>query len=126
MSPDTRGEIVSKLRSLLAVDPQQAMDELESLVDCVSVRELASILRAVYDEVSEHLGIDWHFTVLQWKFGNRGCEEFLEIVPQGRFTVWSLPFQEEGGGNSETRHTTCLPFQFKPEWAPSGAKAARH
>jgi len=125
MHPDTREEIVSRLRALVDDNPQQAMDELESLLRCSSVCELAGILRAVYVEISEEMGIDWHFTALQWKLGNRGREQFLEISRQARFMVWSFAFKREGDAGSETRYTTCLPFCFKPEWIPRGARAAR-
>ena len=70
MHPDTVEVIVHRLRALVDEKPQQAMDELESLVKQLSVRELTEILRAVYVEISGEMGIDWHFTALQWKLGN--------------------------------------------------------
>jgi hypothetical protein len=124
MQPDTRKQIVSRLRALVDENPQQAMDELESLLKCSSGRELADILGAVYVEISEEIGIDWHFTALQWKLGNRGLEQFLQISREARFMVWSFAFQRDGDASSETRYTTCLPFCFKPEWVPRGARAA--
>lgn len=125
MQPDTRDELVSRLRALVDENPEQAMDELESLLRCSSVLELAEILRAVYFEVSEEMGIDWHFTALQWKLGNRGGEPFLEMPRQARFMVWSFAFQKEGEAGSEIRYTTCLPFCFKPEWINLSARAPR-
>jgi len=125
MHPDTREEIVSRLCALVDENPQQAMDELDSLLRCSSVYELAGILHAVYVEISEEMGIDWHFTALQWKLGNRGREQFPEISQQARFMVWSFAFKGKGDADSETRYTTCLPFCFKPEWIPHGARAAR-
>lgn len=125
MQPDTRDEIVSRLRALVDENPEQAMAELESLLRRSSVIELAEILRTVYFEVSEEMGIDWHFTALQWKLGNRGREPFLEVSREARFMVWSFAFERGGDAGSETRYTTCLPFCFKPEWTNPSAKAAR-
>jgi len=124
MHPDTREEIVSRLRALVDENPQQAMDEFESLLRCSSVYELAGILHAVYVEISEEMGIDWHFTALQWKLGNRRREQFPEISQQARFMDWSFAFKGEGDAGSETRYTTCLPFCFKPAWAARGTRAA--
>ena len=107
-------------------EPQQAMDELESLVKQLSVRELTEILSAVYVEISGETGIDWHFTALQWKLGNRARQTVLPTSLARRgFTVWSFAFLAESGSGSETRYTTCLPFSFKSDWLPRDAKAAR-
>ena len=125
MHPEIRERMVCRLRALVDQKPQQAMDELESLVRRSSVCELAEVLCAVYVEISEEVGIDWHFTALQWKLGNRGRGHFQDIVPQARFTVWSLAHYGEAGAGSETRYTTCLPFCFKPEWIPHDVRAAR-
>ena len=122
MHPDTLEGIVHRLRTLVDEKPQQAMDELESLVGRRSVRELAEILRAVYVEISGELGIDWHFTALQWKLGGRGRQEVLPTSGEVRFTVWSLAFRAESDSGSETRYTTCLPFSFKSDWLPRDAK----
>jgi hypothetical protein len=125
MHPDTVEVIVHRLRALVDEKPQQAMDELESLVRRRSVRELAEILRAVYLEISGEMGIDWHFTALQWKLGSGVGGEVLGISREARFTVWSFAFLVENGSGSETRYTTCLPFSFKPDWLPRHAKIAR-
>lgn len=125
MHPAIREKIVSRLRALVDLQPQQAMDELESLVRRSSVCELAEVLCAVYVEISEEVGIDWHFTALQWKLGNRGREQFRDISLQARFMVWSFAYYREGDSGSETRYTTCLPFCFKPEWIPHDVRAAR-
>lgn len=101
---------------LVAEDPQQAMDELESLLRSRSVTELADILRAVYVEISEETGIDWHFTTLQWKLGHGKCAACLPKPSQARFVVWSLAFQAAISG-PQIRYTTTLPFSFRPEWA---------
>ncbi len=120
MHHDAREQTVSRLRGLVGANPQLAMDELESLVARVSVRDLSGILNDLYDEVTADLGIDWHFTALQWKLGNR------EPWRSGRhrFMVWSFPFQQEGSAESETRYTTCLPFRFRSAWLQRGAKTA--
>jgi hypothetical protein len=125
MHPDTVEVIVHRLRALVHEKPQQAMDELESLVKRRSVRELAEILRAVYLEISAEMGIDWHFTALQWKLGNGVGGEVLTMSREARFAVWSFAFLTENDSGSETRYTTCLPFCFKPEWLPRHAKIAR-
>jgi hypothetical protein len=125
MHPDIRERVVSRLRALVDQKPQQAMDELESLVRRSSVRELAEVLCAVYGEISGEMGIDWYFTVLQWKLGNRGREQFQDIFLQARFTVWSFAYYKEADAGSETRYITCLPFCFKPEWIQHGSSAAR-
>jgi len=122
MHPDNLEAIVHRLRDLVDEKPEQAMDELESLVKQRSVRELAEILRAVYVEISGETGIDWHFTALQWKLGS-GTREQGRMSAKSRFTVWS--FVAESRSGSETRYTTCLPFSFKPEWLRTNAKAAR-
>jgi len=122
MHPDNLEAIVHRLRDLVDEKPEQAMDELESLVKQRSVRELAEILRAVYVEISGETGIDWHFTALQWKLGS-GTREQGRMSAKSRFTVWS--FVAESRSGSETRYTTCLPFSFKPEWLRTDAKAAR-
>mgnify|MGYP003477637315 CR=1 FL=1 len=121
MLPDTFQLAVSRLLALLEENPVKTMDELEFLVGCTSVHDLAEILRAVYPEISDATGIDWHFTVLQWKLGNRGREQFLDTCRQARFTVWTLAFRREDGA-SEMRYTTCLPLCFKPEWKPCYTK----
>jgi len=121
MLPDAFQLAVSRLLTLLEQHSEQMMDELELLVGCTSVRDLAEILRAVYPEISDATGIDWHFTVLQWKLGNRGREQFLDTCRQARLTVWTLAFQREGDA-SEMRYTTCLPLCLKPEWKPCYAK----
>ena len=125
MHPDTVEIIVHRLRALVDEKPQQAIDELESLVKRRSVSELTEILRAVYLEISGEMGIDWHFTALQWKLGNGVRGEVLRISREARFAVWSFAFLAESGSSSETRYTTCLPFSFKPEWLRTNAKAAR-
>jgi hypothetical protein len=125
MHPDTVEVIVHRLRALVDEKPQQAMDELESLVKQLSVRELTEILCAVYVEISGEMGIDWHFTALQWKLGNGVRGEVLRISREARFAVWSFAFLTESGSSSETRYTTCLPFSFKSDWLPRDAKAAR-
>ena len=125
MHPDIREKIVSRLRTLVDLQPQQAMDELESLVKQCSVRELTEILSAVYVEISGETGIDWHFTALQWKLGSRARQPILPTSGEARFTVWSFAFLAESGSGSETRYTTCLPFSFKSDWLPRDAKAAR-
>ena len=125
MHPDNLEAIVHRLRDLVDEKPEQAMDELESLVKQRSVRELAEILLAVYVEISGETGIDWHFTALQWKLGSGTRGQALRISREARFTVWSFAFLAESGSGSETRYTTCLPFSFKPEWLPRHAKAAR-
>jgi len=122
MHPDNLEAIVHRLRDLVDEKPEQAMDELESLVKQRSVRELAEILRAVYVEISGETGIDWHFTALQWKLGS-GTREQGRMSAKSRFTVWS--FVAESRSGSETRYTTYLPFSFKPEWLRTNAKAAR-
>ena len=104
MHPDTREEIVSRLRAVVDQKPHQAMDEVESLLRCSSVCELAEILSAVYVEISEEIGIDWHFTAMQWKLGNRGREELREISQQARFMVWSLAFK--GGATPVPKRDT--------------------
>ena len=124
MHPDTLEVIVHRLRALLDEKPQQAMDELESLVRRCSVRELTAILCAVYVEISGEIGIDWHFTALQWKLASRAREQALGMPRDARFTVWSFPFVAESDSVSETRYTTCLPFSFKPEWISRHVKAA--
>jgi hypothetical protein len=122
MHPDNLEAIVHRLRDLVDEKPEQAMDELESLVKQRSVRELAEILREVYVEISGETGIDWHFTALQWKLGS-GTREQGRMPAESRFTVWSFVAERRSG--SETRYTTCLPFSFKPEWLRTDAKAAR-
>ena len=123
MHSDTGEETVSRLLALFAENPQPAMDEHESLLRCSSVCELAEILRAVYAEITEEMGIDWPFTALQWKLGNCGREQYMELSREARFMVWSLAFQGESEASSETRYTTCLPFCFKTEWIPHAAKS---
>jgi hypothetical protein len=125
MHPDTVEVIVHRLRALVDEKPQQAMDELESLVKQLSVRELTEILCAVYVEISGEMGIDWHFTALQWKLGNRARQQVLPTSRDARFPVWSFAFLAESGSGSETRYTTCLPFSFKSDWLPRDTKAAR-
>ena len=122
MHPDNLEAIAHRLRDLVDEKPEQAMDELESLVKQRSVRELAEILRAVYVEISGETGIDWHFTALQWKLGS-GTREQGRMSAESRFTVWS--FVAESRSGSEMRYTTCLPFSFKPDWLRTAAKAAR-
>lgn len=118
---DTREDIL-RLGGLVVENPQQAMEELELLLRCRSVSELAQILRAVYSEITEEIGIDWHFTALQWKLGNRGREHFSELSEPICFTVWSFACQSKGNAGPETRYTTCLPFRFKPEWRSDRTK----
>ena len=125
MQPDKLEETVTRLRALVDQDAQKAMDDLESLVRRSSVRELDEILRAVFVEISEKTGIDWHFTALQWKLGNGTRDQFLGISRQAWFTVWSLPFQGEGDSGSEMRYTTSLPFSFKLAWMPCDASSPR-
>ncbi|PYV91650.1 MAG: hypothetical protein DMG05_06905 [Acidobacteria bacterium] len=113
-----REAIVLKLRTLNATDPQRAMDEIDHLIEHASIKELAQILESTYWEISEELRIDWRFTAMQWKIGNRGRDEFAEVYPQARFKVWSFPFCQEGRDfESQKRYATCLPFQFKDEKA---------
>ncbi len=126
MLPDVFKVTVSRLRALVDENSEQMMDELESLVGCTSVRDLAEILRAVYGEISDEMGIDWHFTALQWKLGNGAREQVLGISREARFTVWSFAFLAESGSGSETRYTTCLPFSFKPEWLPRRCEGGTH
>ena len=123
MQPDKLEETVTRLRALVDQNPQEAMDDLESLVSRSSVCELDQILRAVFVEISEKAGIDWHFTALQWKLGNGTCDQFLGSSRQTWFTVWSLAFQ--GDSDSEMRYTTFLPFSFKLAWTPCGARSPR-
>ena len=92
MHPDTVEVIVHRLRALVDEKPQQAMDELESLVKQLSVRELTEILCAVYVEISGEMGIDWHFTALQWKLGNRARQQVLPTSRDARFPVGPLHF----------------------------------
>jgi hypothetical protein len=105
--------IASKLRTLNTVDPQRAMDEIDRLIEHTSIMRLAQILKSTYWEISEELRIDWRFTAMQWKIGNRGEDEFKEVYPGARFKVWSFP--EGQVGESQKRYATCLPFQFKDE-----------
>jgi hypothetical protein len=122
MHPDSLEATISWVLALAGENPQKAMDELESLVQCTSVLDLTEILHGVFGEISKETGIDWHFTALQWKLGNTGRESFLDVSCQARFTIWTLPLQQEGVTPSETRYTTCLPICFKPEWPPRRAK----
>ena len=124
MLPDVFKLTVSRLRALVDENSGQMMDELESLVGCTSVLDLAEILYAVYGEISDATGIDWHFTALQWKLGNHGREQFLDISPLAHFAVWTLAFQREGDA-SEMRYTTCLPLCLKPDWKPCCSNVAR-
>ena len=124
MHPDTREATVSRLQAFADQNPQEAMDELESLVRCTSVNDLTEILYGVFGEISKETGIDWHFTALQWKLGHTGREQFLDVSRQARFMVWTFPLQREGADRPETRYTTCLPFCFTPEWIPRRAKVA--
>ena len=125
MHPDNLENIVHRLRALVDEKPEQAMDELESLVKQRSICELTEILRAVYAEISEELGIDWHFTVRQWKLYSRAWQQVLPLSGTARFTVWSFAFLAERGSDSETRYITCLPFSFKSDWLPRDPKAVR-
>ena len=118
--PDTGKQAVSWLRTLAAVHPLQAMEVLEFLIARVSVRDLSIILHEAYAEITEQLGIDWHFTALQWKLGHRQNRGF----DPDRFTVWSFPFQEEGDQEPKARYTTCWPFQFQSTWEPRSAELA--
>lgn len=92
------------------------MDRIEQLIETTSILELAETMQATYADATAGLGIDWNFTVMQWKIGNTGCDEFIEAFPEARFKVWSLPFRKEKGEVEDTRFATCLPFQFKPSW----------
>jgi hypothetical protein len=125
MHPDNLEAIVHRLRALVDEKPQQAMDELESLVKQCSICELTEILRAVYVEISGEVGIDWHFTAQQWKLGSRAWQQALPASGTARFTVWSFAFLAERGSGSETRYITCLPFSFKSGWLHRDAKTAR-
>jgi hypothetical protein len=125
MHPDRREATVSRLQALADQNPQEAMDELESLVRCTSVRDLTEILQDIFGEISKKAGIDWHFTALQWKLGNTGREQFLDVSHQVRFMVWTFPCQGERTSRSETRYTTFLPFCFKPGWIPRRSKVAQ-
>jgi hypothetical protein len=107
--------VAEELKSLQAVNPERAMDQIEVLVESLSVKELAQTLRAVYADVTRGLGIDWHFTALQWKVGNSSAQEFFVAFPKARFTVWSLPFVDESDNTFAKRYATCLPFQFQSE-----------
>jgi hypothetical protein len=124
MLPDVFKLTVSRLQALVDENSGQMMDELESLVGSTSVRDLADILYAVYREISDATGIDWHFTALQWKLGNRGQEQFLDISRPAHLAVWTLPIQKEVGV-SEMRYTTSLPLCLKPDWKPSCSNVAR-
>jgi hypothetical protein len=112
------------LRALVDENSGQMMEELESLVGNTSVRDLADILHAVYLEISDATGIDWHFTALQWKLGNRGQEQFLDISHPVNLAVWTLPIKKEVGV-AEMRYTTCLPLCLKPDWKPSCSNVVR-
>lgn len=109
-------QTILELRALERSSPQLATDRIEQLIATMSIRELVQMLNATFAEVTASLGIDWSFTVTQWKIGNCGCEEFLETFPEARLKVWSLPFHAGNGDIGNTRFTTCLPFQFKPAW----------
>lgn len=113
-----------QLRELEAANPTEAMIRIERLIETHSVQELARTMQALYKEVSLELGIDWHFTALQWKIGNGSAGEFHSVCPAARFKVWSLLFTGKGEGDSEKRYTTCLPFQFRPEWIERRTEAA--
>src|SRR5262245_41683179 len=122
MSGSNHEAIVSRLKTLNSVDPQEAMDEVSDLIEGTSVGDLAKILDGTFPEISQALRIDWHFTAVQWKLGNQGCEEFAESFPKARFKVWSLPFHgSRDDGLTHIRYATCLPFQLKEELA-SGPK----
>jgi hypothetical protein len=127
MSGSSHEAVVSRLRTLNNIDPQQAMDAVDDLIEGTSIKDLAQILGRTFPEISEELGIDWRFTAMQWKLGNRGCEEFIKSFPEARFKVWSLPFR--GGASddlTQTRYTTCLPFQLKEELASSHMSLRTH
>jgi len=125
VQPDKLEETANKLRALVDQNPLKAMDDLESLVRRSSVHELDEILRAVFVEISEKTGIDWHFTALQWKLGNGTRDQSLGTSRQAWFTVWSLAFQREDDSGSEMRYTTSLPFSFKLAWTPCDARSPR-
>jgi hypothetical protein len=116
-------ELILELRALEATNPQQAIDRIDSVMEMLSIEELGEILGSLYEDETVALGIDWRFTTMQWKVGNQGCEDFLETYPEARLKVWSLPFLERCGTNSQTRYTTCLPFQFRAEWEARRLKA---
>ena len=127
MSRPNHEAIVLRLKTLNGIDPQRAMDELHDLIEETSIKDLAQILDSTYPEISEELGIDWRFTAMQWKLGNRGCDEFIEACPAARFKVWSLPFRGNASGDSaQTRYATCLPFQLKSELASSHMSLRTH
>jgi len=118
--------IVSRLRSLNSLDPQRAMDELEELLGETSVKDLAQILDSTFQEVSQELRIDWRFTAMQWKLGNRGREEFVDACPQARFKVWSFAFRDADDDSAQMRYCTCLPFQLKEDLTPHHMTLGTH
>jgi|GEM_PF-1621004 hypothetical protein len=125
MSGSNHEGIISRLRALNGVDPQRALDEVGGLIEATSIGDLAKILDSVFPEISQALRIDWRFTAMQWKLGNRGCEEFAESFPGARFKVWSLPFRGSGSDRpTQIRYATCLPFQLKEQLA-SDCKSLR-
>ena len=83
--------VADELKALEAVNPNEAFDQLEDLVDARSIQELSSILNAVYAGVTEDLEIDWNFTATQWKLGRNDVAEFFGVSPEARFKVWTLP-----------------------------------
>jgi hypothetical protein len=116
MSGSSHEAIVARLKTLNSIDPQQAVDEVQDLIEETSIKDLAQILGSTFPEISEELSIDWRFTAMQWKLGNQGCEEFIESFPEARLKVWSLPFRGSASDQlTQIRYTTCLPFQLKEE-----------
>ena len=127
MSQLNHHAIVSRLKMLNSVDPQKAMDEVDSLIREISIKDLAQILNGTYQQISEELRIDWRFTALQWKLGNHGRDEFVEACPEARFKVWSFPFRCSANDDGvEIRYATCLPFQLKAEPASSYLSLQTH
>jgi len=110
MNPD---ELIHRLKELNAVDPDQAVSCVESLVDAHSVLSLAQVLRKVYEGTPGADRIDWHFTVLQWKLGQCACVEFQPVSPRAKLKIWTFPISvSEGRQFDHKRFTTCLPFEF--------------
>jgi hypothetical protein len=122
---DNEFDSIKKLRTLQSVNPQKAMDQIEMLIQTFSVQELAQTLTSVYREVTQDLGIDWHFTALQWKIGNSSAQEFSGAFPGARLKVWCFPLVDESKDASEERYATCLPFQFQKEWEVAASAQRR-
>ena len=107
--------------------PSRRWMSLNRLSDARLSASLAEILRAVYVEISETTGIDWHFTALQWKLGNADAEQFLGISRQASVHgLVSSRFSERVTLVPKCDTPHALPFSFKPEWTPCDAKVGAH